>query len=59
MAKCKGWTKKGSLEEFWNCAHLKDEEREDLYVRGCKRLKEEQERGELAIWNESTEGWRR
>ena len=32
------WTKKGSLEEFWNGAHLEDEEREDLENRGCRRL---------------------
>ena len=48
MATCKGWTKKGSLEEFWNGVHLEDEEREDLKIRGCRRLQEERERGELA-----------
>ena len=42
MATYKGWTKKGSLEElFWNGAHLEDEEREDLEIRGCKRLQQE------------------
>jgi hypothetical protein len=33
----KEWTKKVSLEEFWNCVHLEDEEREDLEIRGCTR----------------------
>ena len=33
MATCKGWTKKGYLEEFWNGAHLEDEGREDLEIR--------------------------
>ena len=33
MAMCKGWAKKGSLEEFYNGAHLEDEEREDLGMR--------------------------
>ena len=28
MATCKEWTKKGSLEKFWNDAHQEDEERE-------------------------------
>jgi hypothetical protein len=36
MATCKEWTKKGSLEEFWNGAHLEDGEIEDLkiYIHG-------------------------
>ena len=51
MATCKEWTKKGSLEEFWNGAHLKDEEREDLEIRGSRRLQQELEREELATWN--------
>ena len=55
MATCKGWTKNGSLEEFWNGAHLEDEEKEDLEIRGCTKLQQEWERGELATWNESTE----
>ena len=38
MATCKGWTKKGSLEEFWNGAHSEDEETENLEIRGCRRL---------------------
>ena len=50
MATCKGWTKKGSLEEFYNGAHL-----EDLGIRGCRRLQQEWESGELATWNGSTE----
>ena len=33
MATCKGWTKKGSLEEFGNGAHLEDEE-----IRGFRGL---------------------
>ena len=41
---CKEWTKKGSLEEFWNGAHLEDEEREGLGTRGCRRLQQERER---------------
>ena len=46
MATCKGWTKKGSIKEFWNDAHL-----EDLEVRGCRRAQQELEREELATWN--------
>ena len=45
MASCKGWTKKGSLEEFWNDTHLEDKERENLEIRGCKRLHKECKRG--------------
>ena len=41
MATCKGWIKKGSLDEFWYGAHLEDEEREDLEIRGCRRLQQE------------------
>ena len=44
MATCKEWTKRGALEEFWNGAHLEDEEKEDLKIRGCRRLQQEQER---------------
>ena len=55
MATYKGWTKKGSLEEFWYGDHLKDEEREDLEIRGCRRLQQEMEREDLAIWNGSTD----
>ena len=44
MATCKRWTKKGSLEEFWNGAHLEDEEREDLGIPGGRRLQQECER---------------
>ena len=55
MATCKEWSKKGSLGEFWNGAHLEDEEREDLEIRGCMRLLQEWESGELATWNGSTE----
>ena len=29
---------KGTLEEFWNGAHLEDEQREDREIRGCRRL---------------------
>ena len=36
MATCKGWTKKGSQEEFWNGAHLEDEEWEDLEICGYR-----------------------
>ena len=49
------WPKKGSLEEFYNGAHLEDKEREDLGIPGCRRLQQEWESGELATWNESTE----
>ena len=31
---CKEWTKKGSLEEFYNSGHLEDKERENLVIRG-------------------------
>ena len=48
MATCKEWTKKGSLEGFWNGTHLEDEEREDLEIRGCKRLQPKGERTNLA-----------
>ena len=41
MATCKGWIKKGSLEEFWNGAHLEDEDREDLKIREYKGLQQE------------------
>ena len=33
--------KKDSLEEFWNGAHLKDEEREYLEIYGCRRLQKD------------------
>ena len=45
MTTCKGWTKKGSLEEFYNC----------LGISGCRRLQQECESGEWATWNGSTE----
>ena len=32
-----------------------EEEREDLEIRGCKRLQQELERWELTTWNGSTE----
>ena len=41
MATCKEWIKKGSLRQFWNGAHLEDEEGEDLEFRGCRRLEQE------------------
>ena len=44
MAMCKGWIKEGPLWEFWNGAHLENEEREDLEIRGFRRLQEEWER---------------
>ena len=37
-----------------NGVHLEDEEREDLEIRGCRRLQQKLERGELATWNGST-----
>ena len=49
------WTRKDSLEGFLNGAHLEDEEREDLEIRGSRRLQQEWERGELATWNGLTE----
>ena len=52
MTTCKEWMKTGSLETFQNGVHLKDEEREDLEIRGCGN---ERERGELTTWNGSTE----
>jgi hypothetical protein len=35
--------KKGSLEKIWNGVHLEEEyeEREDLKIRGCRRLQQE------------------
>ena len=41
MTACKKWTKKSFLEEFWNGAYLKEEEREELKTRGCRRIQEE------------------
>ena len=41
MAMYKRWTKKGSVEEFWNGAHLEDEEGEGLEIRGCRKLQQE------------------
>ena len=41
---------KGSIEEFWNGAHLEYEEREDLEIRECRRLQQKWA-GELATWN--------
>ena len=38
MSMSKGWTKKGSLEQNQNGAHLEDEEKEDLEIHGCRRL---------------------
>ena len=55
MAKCKGWTRKGSLEEFWNGAHLEDEEREDLEIRGYRKLLQECKRGVLETKSGMTE----
>ena len=49
MATYKEWTKKGSLEKFGNGVHLENEEREDLEIRGYRRL--QSERGELTTWN--------
>jgi hypothetical protein len=40
MATCKEWTKKGSLKKIWNGVHLEEGEREDLEIRGCKRLQQ-------------------
>ena len=39
------WNKSGTLQEFWNDAHLEDGEREDLEIRGCRRLQQMRERG--------------
>ena len=47
MTTCKVWTKKGSLEEFWNGAHLEDEEREDLEIRRYLTAKERPETPQL------------
>jgi hypothetical protein len=41
MAMCKEWTKKGYLEKFRNGDHLQEEEKEDLNIRGCKKLHQE------------------
>ena len=35
------WMKTGSLEKFWNCVRLEEEERKNLEIRGCRRLKQE------------------
>ena len=35
MTTCKELTKKGSLEEFWNGAHLEGEEMEDIEIHGA------------------------
>ena len=43
---------KGSLKKFWNGIHLEEEkeEREDLEIRGCRKLQHEWERRELTTW---------
>jgi hypothetical protein len=41
MATWKQWAKKASLEEFWNGAHMEDEERKYLGIPGCRRLQQE------------------
>ena len=41
MTTCNEWMKKGFLGKFWNDAHQKDEEGEDLEIRGCRMLQEE------------------
>ena len=46
---------KDSLEKFWDGVHLENEQREDLEIRGCRRLQQELKRWELTTWNESTE----
>ena len=38
-----------------NGAHLEDEEREDLGIRGSRRLQQEWESGGLTTWNRSIE----
>ena len=43
MATCKGGIKKGSLEEFQNGAHLKQEEIEDLGIPRSKLMSMEME----------------
>ena len=52
---CKEWIKKGSLEKFWNGVQLERQEKEDLGIRGCKKLQQEWGRKELTTWNGSTE----
>ena len=59
MTTYKGWTKKGSLEEFKNGAHLEDEEREDLGIPGCRRLQQEREWGIGDLEWVDIEGWRK
>ena len=54
MITCKEWTKKGSIEQFWDGDHLEDEEKEDLKIRGRRRLQQEWARWELTC-NMSTE----
>ena len=34
MAMCKEWMKNGYLEKFWNGAHLEEQEKEYLEIRG-------------------------
>ena len=50
----KEWMKKGSRKKKWNGVRVEEEEREDLEIRGCRRL-HQCERGELTTWNGSTE----
>ena len=57
MATCKGWTKKGSLEEFYNGAYLEDEEREDLGMQEVTTGMRLRGIGELE-WVDR-EGWRK
>jgi hypothetical protein len=51
---CEEWMKKGYLNKLWNGVHLEEEEKEDLEIRGCRKLQLEWERRELTTWNGST-----
>ena len=37
MSTWKEWMKKGFLGKFWNGAHLEDEEKAHLEIRGCSK----------------------
>ena len=37
MVMCEAWTKEDFLKKFWNGIRLKEEEREDLEIRGCSK----------------------
>ena len=35
------WMKEGFLEKFWTGVQLEEKEKEDLEIRGCRKLQQE------------------